>query len=106
MLHDVSAAAVVQHTAYRSSAKYPFPRRPLCGDHISRTHTTLPCPSLQKDATQLGLLVLSAMLASHSMDEAKRYSSNACYELRDDTAMPLKLVSLLVAVCLMLKLCQ
>ena len=45
---------------------------------------------------QLGLLVLSAMLASHSVDEAKRYSSNACYELRDDTATPLKLVSVLV----------
>jgi hypothetical protein len=46
------------------------------------------------------------MLASHYVDEAKRYSSNACYELKDDTAMPLKLVSLLAAVCLMRKLCQ
>jgi hypothetical protein len=60
---------------------------------------------LQKDDTQLGLLALSAMLASHSVDEAKRYSANACYELRDDTAAPLKLVSVLtIAACLVLKL--
>jgi hypothetical protein len=38
------------------------------------------------------------MLASHSIDEAKRYSSNTCYELRDDTAIPLRLVSILLVV--------
>ena len=67
--------------------------------HLKVTHTfdlntqLVTCiPPLQKDATQLGLLALSAMLASHSVDEAKQYSSNACYELSDDTAIPLKLV--------------
>jgi hypothetical protein len=47
---------------------------------------------LQKDATQWGLLVVSATLASHSVEEAKRYSANACYELGDESALPLKLV--------------
>ncbi|WIA38930.1 hypothetical protein OEZ86_005083 [Tetradesmus obliquus] len=44
-----------------------------------------------KDATQWGLLVVSATLASHSVEEAKRYSANACYELGDESALPLKL---------------
>ena len=47
------------------------------------------------------------MLASHSVDEAKRYSANVCYELRDDTATPLKLVRVLVtAAYLVLNLWQ
>ena len=50
---------------------------------------------------QLGLLALSAMLASHSVDEAKRYSANACYELRDDTATPLKLVRVFDTCCVL-----
>jgi len=36
---------------------------------------------------------VSARLAQHSEDEAKRYSTNCTYELCDTTAAALKLVS-------------
>lgn len=38
-------------------------------------------------------LEASARLAQHSLDEAKRYSTNSSYELSDVTAAALKLVS-------------
>src|SRR5690242_979938 len=51
-------------------------------------------PALQKDALQTGVpLEMSAKLASHTADEAKRYSANTSYELNDVTTLPLKLVS-------------
>ena len=55
----------------------------------------LPChPTLQKDALQTGVpLELSARLAAHTTEEAKRYSGNSCYESSDVAAVPLKLVS-------------
>ena len=37
-------------------------------------------------------LEISAKLASHTADEAKRYAANTSYELSDVTATPLKLV--------------
>lgn len=85
-----------QHIPSRPSAQAPSPV--VSTTTVEQPHT--PCiPPLQKDASQLGLLVLSAMPASHSVDEAKRYSANNCYELSDETAMPLKLVSVLMIGC-------
>jgi hypothetical protein len=38
------------------------------------------------------MLVVRARLASHSVEEATRYSANACYAQGDESALPLKLV--------------
>jgi len=92
---SVSSFVSFQHTHNQDQV----PQHPLLwrAPHFT---TTPPCyHPLQKDATQLGLLGLSAKLASHSEDEAKRYSANACYELSDETAMPLKLVSVFMIEC-------
>ena len=52
--------------------------------------------SLQKDLMQTGVpLELAAKLASHTVDETKRYAANTCYELSDSSAMPIKLVSII-----------
>jgi len=49
---------------------------------------------LTKCALQAGVpLEASAWLAQHTLDEAKRYSSNSSCELSDITAAALKLVS-------------
>lgn len=53
------------------------------------------CPAVpQKCALQAGVPIeASARLAQHTVEEAKRYSTNCTYELCDTTAAALKLVS-------------
>ena len=48
---------------------------------------------LQKCALQTAVPIeVSARLAQHTVDEAKRYAANSSYEMSDITAAPLKLV--------------
>lgn len=61
----------------------------------SLSTTAVPPFPMQKDALQCGIpLPLSAKLAAHTVEEAKRYSANNTYELSDTTASALKLVSI------------
>lgn len=50
--------------------------------------------SLQKDLLQTGMpMEVLARLASHTVEESKRYAANVCYELNDSNGAPIKLVS-------------
>jgi hypothetical protein len=63
--------------------------------------------ALQKCALQAGVPIeASARLAQHTVEEAKRYSTNCTYEMSDITAAALKLVSTASSPCAHRLLCS